>query len=68
MAGLLSAAGWRQAYVWECAVRGRGRATPDELAADIIAWLDPSRPTTHLRSSELLSRRLTSGAFVRGRS
>lgn len=35
----LRAQGWRQAKVWECAVRGRGRRTLEDIAAEVGSWL-----------------------------
>ncbi len=35
----LTDAGWRVATVWECALTGRARRDPDEVAATIGRWL-----------------------------
>lgn len=35
----LVAAGWRQAVVWECAIKGRTRVPLDEIASSIGDWL-----------------------------
>ena len=42
--------GWRQANVWECAVRGRGSCTLEEVAEEVAAWLAENRQTTHIRA------------------
>lgn len=35
----LAAQGWRVLTVWECALRGRGRLTPEAAAAQVAGWL-----------------------------
>lgn len=35
----LSELGWRVMVVWECAVKGRTRLTPTEIARQLSAWL-----------------------------
>jgi DNA mismatch endonuclease (patch repair protein) len=37
--GGLRRAGWRSLWVWECALRGRGRLPPDTLADSISAFI-----------------------------
>jgi DNA mismatch endonuclease (patch repair protein) len=32
--------GWRVLTVWECALRGRQRKSPDELAVEVGRWLE----------------------------
>ncbi len=33
-------AGWRVLTVWECALRGRARQSPDAVIDESVAWLD----------------------------
>lgn len=35
----LREAGWRSLWVWECALRGRGKLSPDKLAAEVIGFV-----------------------------
>jgi DNA mismatch endonuclease, patch repair protein len=37
--------GWRRLVVWECAIKGRSRLEPDELAHVLVRWLTGSRAT-----------------------
>jgi DNA mismatch endonuclease, patch repair protein len=32
--------GWRVAIIWECAIRGPGRKTADDLAGDVLSFLN----------------------------
>ena len=50
VAGDLRARGWRQANVWECAVRGRGSRSLEEVAEEVSLWLAESGQTTHIRA------------------
>lgn len=36
---LLLESGWRVLCIWECAIKGRNRLSPDELAISAISWL-----------------------------
>lgn len=38
----LKALGWRAYVVWECSMRGPGKRKAEEIADDIISWLDRS--------------------------
>ena len=31
--------GWRVLRIWECALRGRSRKQPEDLAAEVMGWL-----------------------------
>lgn len=42
--------GWRVATVWECALRGKSRMTPDAMADALAQWLHGSTPTLVLSS------------------
>jgi DNA mismatch endonuclease (patch repair protein) len=35
----LEALGWRIAMVWECALKGRTRLSPDTVSDSLVAWL-----------------------------
>lgn len=39
----LKAAGWRVATIWECALKGRTRRSPEEVIATTTAWLANGR-------------------------
>jgi DNA mismatch endonuclease, patch repair protein len=45
----LASAGWRQAIIWECALKGKGRLDPPELRARLTDWLE--RPERFLDTS-----------------
>ena len=45
----LRQAGWRVATIWECAVKGSGRWSVDELVAVLSAWLKSEEPTLVVR-------------------
>lgn len=40
----LAAQGWRVLTVWECALRGRGRLTPEAAAVQVAGWLATMEP------------------------
>lgn len=48
----LRAAGWRIASVWECALKGRGRLSQDDLIDSIAAWLSSDRKETAFRGED----------------
>ncbi len=48
----LRAAGWRIASVWECALKGRGRLSQDDLIDSIAAWLSSDRKETSFRGKD----------------
>lgn len=45
----LKAAGWRQAVVWECALKGPGRLDFEELMARCVRWLKSEVPYLEIR-------------------
>ena len=51
-AALLSA-GWRVLTVWECALRGRSRLTPEEVVSKAKAFLNSSEPHLVIRGHEV---------------
>jgi DNA mismatch endonuclease, patch repair protein len=48
----LRASGWRIASVWECALKGRGRLSQDDLIDSIAAWLSSDRKETSFRGED----------------
>lgn len=42
-AAALKQLGWRQAYVWECALKGKHRLDPDEMLDHLAKWLHGQR-------------------------
>jgi len=46
---LLSEQGWRVATVWECAMRGKGKRSPAQVAAVVADWLRSERDTLEIR-------------------
>ena len=42
--------GWRQANVWECAVRGRGRRALEDVAEEVGAWLAEDSRVVHFQA------------------
>ena len=51
VADALEALGWRRLTVWECAMRGAGRRTPDDLVDQVAGWLADGKPTADMRGS-----------------
>lgn len=49
----LKASGWRIAIVWECALKGRSRRTPDEVIDCLSNWLFSEDTFLVLRAREL---------------
>jgi DNA mismatch endonuclease, patch repair protein len=47
----LKAEGWRQASVWECALKGRQRRDPDTVIEELADWLDSSRNELEIRGA-----------------
>lgn len=45
----LREAGWRVATVWECALKGRLRLSPDQVLLELERWLLSSGPIRELR-------------------
>lgn len=41
--------GWRVAQVWECALKGRGRLDPEEVAEQLTTWLQSPDPILEIR-------------------
>lgn len=48
VASRLAETEWRQANVWECAVRGRNSRTVQEVAEDVAVWLSTRTPTINI--------------------
>lgn len=46
----LEQAGWRQAIIWECALKGRGRMEPDKVLSRVADWLTSSQKSLIVRS------------------
>lgn len=40
--------GWRVMVVWECALRGRGRVSAEEVMDEVVRWLDGGGPVGSL--------------------
>lgn len=49
--GALCASGWRVMTVWECALRGSGRVSPETLAARVAKWLGAKKRITEFPHS-----------------
>ena len=47
----LLAAGWRVLTVWECALKGTGRLTAEDVTARCAAWLHSARQNDEIRGS-----------------
>lgn len=45
----LAGAGWRQAIVWECALKGRTRLPIDDVLAQCAEWLRSGEPQLEIR-------------------
>ncbi|MFA7439444.1 MAG: very short patch repair endonuclease [Sphingomonadaceae bacterium] len=45
----LAAAGWRQAIVWECALKGRTRLPLPEVLSTLSEWLRSQTPLIEIR-------------------
>jgi len=45
----LATAEWRQANVWECALKGRTRLPLDDILGECAAWLRSDAPSLHIR-------------------
>lgn len=41
--------GWRVAQVWECALKGRGRLAPEQVADQLTTWLHGPDPMFEIR-------------------
>ncbi|HEV7306318.1 very short patch repair endonuclease [Ensifer sp.] len=48
----LSEAGWRQATVWECALKGKTRLPLEEVILSCAEWLKSDRPRLEIRGRE----------------
>lgn len=48
----LQPAGWRVATVWECAIKGSGRWSVDELVTVLTAWLESADPILVVQSAQ----------------
>ncbi|RVN54219.1 very short patch repair endonuclease [Sinorhizobium meliloti] len=47
----LAEAGWRQAIVWECALKGKTRLPLEEVILACAEWLKSERPRLEIRGS-----------------
>lgn len=47
----LADAGWRSLWVWECALRGRGRLAADDLGARMAGFLAGDEPFSQVREA-----------------
>lgn len=45
----LAAQGWRRAFVWECALKGRTRLPVDDVIDQCASWLRSDRPELEIR-------------------
>ena len=45
----LAAAGWRQAVIWECALKGRNRLPLEDVILTCADWLISNRPKLEIR-------------------
>jgi DNA mismatch endonuclease (patch repair protein) len=45
----LAAAGWRQAVVWECALRGRTRLPQETIIEQCADWLRSDQPELEIK-------------------
>lgn len=45
----LEEAGWRQAIIWECALKGKTRLPLDEVISTCADWLRSDRPRLEIR-------------------
>lgn len=45
----LTEAGWRQAIVWECALKGRARLRLEDVISACAEWLRSDRPRIEIR-------------------
>ncbi|MGK9201022.1 very short patch repair endonuclease [Sinorhizobium meliloti] len=48
----LSEAGWRQATVWECALKGKTRLPLEEVILSCAEWLKSGRPRLEIRGRD----------------
>ena len=48
---VLAKIGWRQAIIWECALKGRTRLPLEELISTCANWLNSDRPRLEIRGS-----------------
>jgi DNA mismatch endonuclease (patch repair protein) len=48
----LQSSGWRTGIVWECAVRGRARRSPDDVLNQVTDWLKSGRGDLSLTGFE----------------
>jgi len=48
----LMATGWRQAVVWECALKGKARLPIESVLANCAAWLRSSKDNLEVRGTE----------------
>lgn len=44
--------GWRQAHVWECALKGKHRLDPDKMLDRLVRWLHGQRYELDIRGKE----------------
>lgn len=48
----LIAAGWRILTIWECALKGKTRLPVEQIADDIVAWLNRSATNVEIRGGD----------------
>lgn len=49
---LLAASGWRQLYIWECALKGRAHRPLETLLDDVEVWLEQGEDFHEIKGSE----------------
>ena len=49
----LAVLGWRQAVVWECALKGKYRRNPDEVIKELAMWLNGHERTYEARGAAI---------------
>lgn len=47
----LKDSGWRQARIWECALKGRERRDPNDLIKELANWLDSGLNDLEIRGN-----------------
>lgn len=53
----LKDAGWRQAIVWECSLKGRSRLDPNRVFEQLYVWLSGSQPSLEISGDDTLLKR-----------
>lgn len=47
----LAEAGWRQAVIWECALKGRNRLALEDIISTCADWLSSDRPRLEIKGT-----------------